>query len=151
MCESRFCQGLEAQCQLCKTTYNISDMTCPNCKDRGALKKRDSRYKQCAVCHCPCAPQDIIAAILPNEKPCPHGICQSCVSEALDIAVDTKSLVSVYQCSHSGCNGRFNLKQFEQVLVAIEDAQSSQKLNFLYEIESRFSFIMSKKDNEVVL
>jgi hypothetical protein len=151
VCESRFCQGLEAQCQFCKTTYGLDEAVCPKCKDRGPLQKRASNTVTCSVCMCPCFASDIVTSLMSSGKPCGHGMCQSCVAEIVNTAIAQKSLVSLLKCPKSGCSGQYDVSQFQTALVLLQDPQTKMKMDELYVLQSQFTFISKQTPGDILL
>lgn len=151
VCESRFCQGLEAQCQLCKTIYSLSADACPNCSFSGPVKKQNVDTLACVVCSSPCFRSDIIAPLLPSGKACGHGMCQSCVVETVNYSIAQKTLVSLFKCSYPSCPGLYEVSQFQAALEAQQDPAKKAKIDELYNIQSMHAFISKHNPGEILL
>ena len=151
VCTSPFCQGTEAQCQLCKTIYSLSEATCPNCREKGSVQKRNLNTVDCGVCKCPCFRSDVIVPVLPNRKPCGHGMCQSCVAEIVLMAVTEKTLVSLFKCPNHQCKAQYDVSQFQTALVAMKDPETTKKMNEFHSLQGLFTFISTQPPGEVLL
>lgn len=105
----------------------------------------------CRVCYAFCFSVDIVAPFLPNKQPCEHGMCRSCVSNIVNEAIESKSLVSLFKCQKSGCKGIYEVSQFEALLEALEDPESKAKMSILYTLQGLHTFISKKLKDDILL
>lgn len=145
ICSSRFCQRTSAQCQLCKSLFDmVQNKVCPSCKGKGPLKGK--RTEGCSVCRKEFYISDLVWGKCENKPNCGHRQCPKCLKDSLRQQMDAgRKYNTTFPCRGCSLRGYFNIKDVPkdpEVVAWLEE------INSFIEIRT---YVLNKRNNEELL
>jgi hypothetical protein len=144
ICSSRFCQRTSAQCQLCKSLFDmVQNRGCPHCKGNGPLKGK--RTASCSGCRKEFYLSDLVWGQCENRPNCGHGQCSRCLKDSLRRLMEARKYDTAFPCRDCSYKGRFQIEDVPK------DPEVTAWVDEIYSCIELRTYVRHKRNKEELL